>query len=101
MRLSVSEQNAIRDAVKKELGTVELYLFGSRTDDNKKGGDIDLLVVSENDSEKLNHMRRATAILVEIKSTIGEQKIDLLFATREMLKSDPFYKTIFLVALNT
>lgn len=45
MRLKESELNNIRDVFMKVFGEDELYLFGSRVDDGRKGGDIDLYIV--------------------------------------------------------
>lgn len=42
MRLSEREQQAIREIVRREDPSAEIYLFGSRLDDDRKGGDIDL-----------------------------------------------------------
>jgi len=47
MRLDNLQRKALQNAVKDVKGDV--YLFGSRVDDNKKGGDIDLLIFSEED----------------------------------------------------
>ena len=44
MRLSRKEIEIILNVAQKIYGTsVKVYLFGSRTDDSKKGGDIDQL----------------------------------------------------------
>ena len=52
------------------------YLFGSRTDDQKYGGDIDLLVeVKLPNSEWLEPIIRAITL---IQRRIGERKIDLV-----------------------
>ncbi|MDY0152830.1 MAG: nucleotidyltransferase domain-containing protein [Candidatus Cloacimonas sp.] len=50
-----------------------VYLFGSRTDDNKRGGDIDLFVLSSmlGFPDKLQ-------ILLKLYYLLGEQKIDLI-----------------------
>ena len=50
-----------------------VYLFGSRLDDQKVGGDIDLLVVSE----KLTR-RDLRKIRLDFYEKFGEQKIDIL-----------------------
>lgn len=47
MRLQIEEKQAITDAVKKFDGKASTYLFGSRVDDTKRGGDIDILVISD------------------------------------------------------
>jgi predicted nucleotidyltransferase len=47
MRLSERLKCAIVEAVRQSFGEVEVTLFGSRVDDDKKGGDIDLAVDSD------------------------------------------------------
>jgi predicted nucleotidyltransferase len=44
MRLSNRIIKIIQENIKKSFGDVNIYLFGSRTDDTKKGGDIDLAI---------------------------------------------------------
>lgn len=45
MRLSAEQADTIPQAVRAHLGAdLRLWLFGSRVDDRRRGGDIDLLV---------------------------------------------------------
>lgn len=84
MRLKESEQNAIVSTVKYFDNDANVYLFGSRVDDTKKGGDIDLLVLSEcltRDDKR--------SIKMKLYELLGEQKIDLIIAVDD---SDPFVK---------
>lgn len=74
MRLSEFQIESIRNSVNNNISNYELRLFGSRVDDNKKGGDIDLLLLTK---EKIESERKRR-ILREIKNLIGEQKIDLV-----------------------
>ena len=48
MRLSIEESKMIRDSAVKYFGkNSKIYLFGSRTDDKKKGGDIDIYIETD------------------------------------------------------
>ncbi len=45
MRLTTAQINTIRQEVQRSLGqSAVIWLFGSRLDDQKKGGDVDLYV---------------------------------------------------------
>lgn len=71
----------------------KLYLFGSRVDDSKKGGDIDLVVVVDSDS-KDQVVGLKSRIRHEIFKTLPEQKIDITVATKAELSQDLFLATI-------
>jgi uncharacterized protein len=75
MRLTDRERNTIVSAVHRYDAKAQVYLFGSRVDDAKKGGDIDLLVRSASiGAAERRRIRRS------ICDAIGEQKIDILVA---------------------
>lgn len=73
MRLTEQEQKSIKQIVQSYDPKAQILLFGSRVDPDKKGGDIDLLVISAKlgFADKLN-------ILADLHGELGEQKIDLL-----------------------
>lgn len=54
MRLSAAESTAIREALKGETFS-EAFVFGSRVDDSRRGGDIDLLLFSREPAFHLAH----------------------------------------------
>jgi len=76
MRLS----NKYKEVIKKYFFNIfekgEIYLFGSRVDDNKKGGDIDLYLILK---EHNNLFQKKIKFLSKIKRELGEQKIDVIF----------------------
>jgi len=75
MRITEQEKNTIIDAVKSVDPDAKVWLFGSRADDNKKGGDIDIAIFSEiidKDVMLKIQVRRY------IYNRIGEQKIDIV-----------------------
>ena len=84
MRLNDLERDAIRRTIADLDPEARVYLFGSRTDDTKRGGDIDLLVMSN----KLKHDDRGK-ICWNLWEQIGEQKIDIIIVKDD---ADPFVK---------
>lgn len=46
MRLKKVIVNKIKDAILNSFGDVNIYIFGSRVDDSKRGGDIDIAIDS-------------------------------------------------------
>lgn len=78
MRLTADQIVAINQTAKKHFGTsAKVYLFGSRVDDDRKGGDIDLLIKS--DESTLLTFKSKIQFLVDLKSRIGDRKIDVVF----------------------
>ena len=73
MRLSDKEQSAIRKAIHKADPQASIYLFGSRVDDTARGGDIDLLVLSDHID-----LIAKLGILAQLHHELGERKIDLV-----------------------
>jgi predicted nucleotidyltransferase len=73
MRLSVAENKAVCHLLKGADPTGRIYLFGSRTDDAKKGGDIDLFFET---STILNLKQILT--LEYLLSATCDTKVDLL-----------------------
>jgi len=49
MRLKKQEIIIIKDTVSTIFHDVKIYLFGSRLDNTKKGGDIDLFIISNDE----------------------------------------------------
>jgi len=47
MRLTQSEITLIKDTIKKYINDAKIYIFGSRLDDSKKGGDIDIFIITD------------------------------------------------------
>ncbi len=73
VRLSNEEIKEIKKVIKRYDPDAKIILFGSRTDLSKKGGDIDLLVISN----KID-FRKKRDILVNLQLSLGDRKIDLI-----------------------
>jgi len=82
MRLNEQQITEIRRAVAQHFGEdAEVRLFGSRVDDSRRGGDIDLYI--ETDVEGAAEIfRRELAMLVDLNLALGEQKIDVVVRPR-------------------
>lgn len=76
------ERNAIVESILRLDPGAEIYLFGSRVDDSKKGGDIDVLVLSDH----LDYTDKL-AIKKGLFLALEEQKIDIVIARD---RNDPF-----------
>ena len=76
MRLSSGQISAIRQAFQQVFGKGEVVLFGSRLDDTKKGGDIDLYLIPQ--KEGGDPFQQKIKFLVKLKQLIGDQKVDVL-----------------------
>ncbi|MCI0470742.1 MAG: nucleotidyltransferase domain-containing protein [Candidatus Aminicenantes bacterium] len=88
MRLLDRERKAIMEAIVRFDDKAEVYLFGSRSDDTKKGGDIDILIISDK-------LIKSTLFSIEeeIFKKIEEQKIDFILSGKDM--KNKFARMIF------
>jgi uncharacterized protein len=86
-RLIEEEQKVIVDTILNYDNSALIYLFGSRTDLNRKGGDIDILILSD-------ILKKKDLIYIEydIFKKIDEQKIDFIIDNK--YSDQPFIKTI-------
>ena len=74
-------------------GGLKLLLHGSRVDDAKRGGDIDLLLLSTNDHlEALQQKKRA--IIAAIGKKIGDSRIDLTIAAMDVKQQSEFVQSV-------
>jgi predicted nucleotidyltransferase len=80
MRLTAEEVQAIQEAVHAEDPSARVYLYGSRLDDTRKGGDIDLYVETARNTRLLQLKAR---ILHRQWSRLGVQRIDLLLRSQD------------------
>lgn len=76
MRLSEEEKEAIKGAVRQVFGEDAIVrLFGSRVDDRRKGGDIDLHLEVPKDKGSLADELR---FQLELLKALGERKVDVV-----------------------
>jgi uncharacterized protein len=77
MRLTPTEKKAIYNSAVEVFGkNSKVFLFGSRVDDTKKGGDIDLYIETVLSSEEA--LEKKIDFLVDLKIKIGDRKIDVV-----------------------
>lgn len=92
VRLSDFYLETIKQTFKNQFGENDrLWIFGSRIEMYKKGGDIDLYVeTNESDTRRISDME--TKFVTELWKKLGMQKIDIIVNS---LASDfelPIYK---------
>jgi predicted nucleotidyltransferase len=88
MRLQKSEIENLKKSTYQYDNQAKIYLFGSRVDDNKRGGDIDLLIIS-----KKIMRQEVRMIKFSFYDEFGEQQLDILLDDGTL--NDPFKKMIF------
>jgi predicted nucleotidyltransferase len=77
MRLTDFEIESIKTLAGHHFGPgVQVFLFGSRTDDQRRGGDIDLFI--SNPNEKSLKSRIKIYFITDLIMLIGDQKIDVV-----------------------
>ncbi len=78
MRLTPTQVEQIKQAAEQTFGPdARVWLFGSRVDDEKRGGDVDLYVeLPMIDTEK--RRRLESRFWIRLQRTLGERRIDIV-----------------------
>lgn len=81
MRLTLREIETIRRVTRKVFGEDAIVrLFGSRVDDKRRGGDIDLHVDA---SPAVADLKHELQFHLELIKALGERKIDIVIHGRD------------------
>ncbi|MDP2417749.1 MAG: nucleotidyltransferase domain-containing protein [Hydrogenophaga sp.] len=77
MRLTLEQIDSIKQTAQQVLGEdARVTLFGSRADDTRRGGDIDLLFET---SQRVAHRSQIlNALYVALIRRLGDRKLDIL-----------------------
>ena len=86
MRITTSEISNLLNSIKSFDVDADVYLFGSRVDDNKRGGDIDIAILSD----KID-LKKKIDIKFNFFNDFGEQKLDIVIIDNE---NQPFWQYI-------
>jgi predicted nucleotidyltransferase len=86
MRLKEDEKKVLRE-IFKEYQNIEIFLFGSRLNDNLKGGDLDLIIKTNKEAQKIA-LEIQMKFLYEIDESINvivyDEKNDFI---KELMKN--------------
>ena len=97
MRLSKDQVKALHDVLEPMWNEIpyQLFLYGSRIHDHLKGGDIDLLILTNEEGVRLFKDQELN-LLVQIKKekSIGQRRLDLKAVTQKDIEEDTFLKVI-------
>ena len=79
MRLTEAERHAVQAACKEHWPEgSRVYLFGSRTDDLARGGDVDLLVELPHELPPAEMVSRRARFVARLQSLTEERRIDVV-----------------------
>lgn len=77
MRLTENQRNAVREEVSRAFGEdARVRLFGSRVDDNARGGDIDLHIEAAGTAAEL--LDAELQLKARLMRRLGERRIDVV-----------------------
>ena len=92
MRLNNNQKNALKQVFGNLQG--EVFLFGSRVDMNRKGGDIDILWITEN--KDFRTLNKEMELTIQFQKILDE-RLDVLILPPVNQMSDServFYSTL-------
>jgi predicted nucleotidyltransferase len=76
VRLSKRVIEILKSNIKKSFGDIDVYLFGSQTDDNKRGGDIDLAI--DTDLSRQEFRKKKSLLLSLLMRIDFDYEIDIV-----------------------
>jgi predicted nucleotidyltransferase len=79
MRIKQAQKLFFRKAINAMLPDADIFLFGSRANDQLKGGDIDILVIGK---DKLS-FQQIRNLKISFYKQFGQQKIDIATFKRD------------------
>lgn len=96
MRLSDTIVKKIKKSIKESFGDVDSYLFGSRVDDAKVGGDIDIAIDSK--SSRIEFRKKKVQFIISMMKSNLDLKIDVVkFHNNDKFLSEQIKKNAILL----
>jgi len=85
MRLTTEQQQAIKSASLAVFGEdAQVFLFGSRTDDQARGGDVDVMVKIPGRVE--SPALKTARLAATLSRTMGGRKVDVILQTDDLAR---------------
>jgi predicted nucleotidyltransferase len=94
MRLTSSQVRLVKEAVARHFGpTARVWLFGSRTDDSRRGGDFDFYVETDlSDPDEVIDGKLGVLSQLHTASDFEGEKIDLIIESAVPGPHPPIYE---------
>ena len=83
MRLTFQKSKMIKQTFLEVFKEGSIYLFGSRVDDRKRGGDIDLYIKLPYNLSSEERYVKQRDFKLKLYDRIGEQKIDVMISSEK------------------